>query len=74
MDSEGILTQEQEEAVRLIVENEMREASEKRMAYPVVLQEAPYGAMFGSPSLDKFAVALAKHRGRSRRRKKQSVL
>ena len=63
MDSEGILTQEQEEAVRLIVENEMREASEKRMAYPVVLQEAPYGAMFGSPSLDKFAVALAKAQG-----------
>jgi len=63
VDSEGILTQEQEEAVRLIVENEMREASEKRMAYPVVLQEAPYGAMFGSPSLDKFAVALAKAQG-----------
>lgn len=63
MDSEGILTQEQEEAVRLIVENEMREAGEKRMAYPVVIQEAPYGAMFGSPSLDKFAAALAKAQG-----------
>lgn len=63
MDSEGILTQEQEEAVRLIVENEMREAGEKRMSYPVVIQEAPYGAMFGSTSLDKFAAALAKAQG-----------